>query len=339
MICLNCKKQIPDDSVKCPECGTEVFHKEQVKKEIAFRRYQRWFFYAALIIVFSGMTAAIVKVYMDNSNLLIQMATSQQSLETKDAELELIKSDLEQKAADLEKLKNTLGAEKEKLSGDLTVAETELSKKIDELSKAVNEKLNAIVKYERVNSAFLNIAEVAAGISEGDLRKIPVADVWPVGPDADGDGIPDEAEIALGTSATSSDSDGDGFTDKDELLGNFNPVGEGSLGIDQGFADKQKGKVFKQAWGGGYLWYVGQEGKRYFLAPIQKDAVDEAATIPAVATSTPISVTTDATTPIVPAENKTTTTTIDTPTSMPPAPGNEIIPQVKTSTSTDAPLL
>ncbi len=299
MICLNCKKQIPDDSTKCPECGTEVFHKEQVKKEISFRRYQRWFFYVILILVFCGMIAAIIKVYMDNSNLLIQMATTQRSLETKSSELDMVQGDLDQKTADLEKLKMNLGSEKEKLSGDLTVAETELAKKIDELSKAVDEKLKAIVRYERVNSTFLNIADVAAGISENDIKKIPVADIWPVGDDSDGDGIPDEAEKALGTSATSTDTDGDGYSDRAELSGNFNPLGEGDLPIDQSFADKQKGKVFKQAWGGGYLWYVSQEGKRYFLSPIRQNE-------PMIDESTATSTVGDMTAPALPGEKMTT---------------------------------
>ena len=270
MICLSCKKQIPDDSTRCPECNAEVFHKEQVKKEISFRRYQRWFFYVVLIIVFSGLTGMIIKMYLDKANLLLTMSTAQRTLESKSAELDLAKSDLESKAADLEKIKAQLGGEKEKLSGELTLAETELSKKIDELSGAVDDKLKAIVRYERVNSAFLNISEVAAGISNSDLNKIPVADIWPIGPDTDADGIPDIAEPALGTSATSSDSDADGHSDREELVVGFNPADTGDLGIDQGFADKQKGRVFKQAWGGGYLWYVGQNGKRYFLSPIEQ---------------------------------------------------------------------
>lgn len=289
MICLSCKKQIPDDSAKCPECGAEVFHKEQVKKEIIFRRYQRWFFYGVLILVFSGLVGVIVKIQLNNSDLLLNMSVAQRTLEGKSAELELAKTELEQTAADLEKTRAELGGQKEKLSGDLTLAEAELAKKIDELSKAVEEKLQAIVKYERVNSAFLNISEAAAGISNGDLNKIPVADVWPVGTDTDSDGIPDEAESSLGTSATSSDTDADGYSDKDELLRGFNPLGAGNLPIDQGFADKQKGRVFKQSWGGGYLWYVSQAGKRYFLSPIQQPEQAAPAVAP-IASTTPAAV-------------------------------------------------
>lgn len=300
MICLACKKQIPDDSSRCPECGAEVFHKEQVKKEISFRRYQRWFFYGVLVLVFSGMVGIIVKVYLNNADLLLNMGVAQRTLDGKTAELELAKSELEQKAAELEKIKKDLGGEKEKLSGDLTVAEKELAKKIDELSKAVEEKLQAIVKYERVNSAFLNISEAAAGINNGDLNKIPVADIWPVGSDGDSDGIPDAAEEALGTSPAIADTDSDGYSDKDEILRGFNPAGAGNLGIDQAFADKQKGRVFKQSWGGGYLWYVSQEGKRYFLAPIQQSAAEEPTIVPAATSTSPISTSTLPITPVVP---------------------------------------
>jgi predicted nucleic acid-binding Zn ribbon protein len=270
MICLNCKKQIPDDSVKCPECGAEIFHREQVKKEISLRRYQRWFFYSVLIIVFCSMAAWIVKTYLDKADLLLEMSVAQKTLEGKSVEVDLLKSDLEQKQADLQKIQDSLGQEKDKLSGELTLAEAELSKKIEELSSAVEEKLSAIVEYEKINSAFLNISEVAAGISNDDLNKIPIADVWPIGPDVDGDGLPEDVEKSLGTDPSKADSDNDGYSDRAEISGGFNPLGDGNLPYDQAFADKQKGRIFKQIWGGGYVWYVSQAGKRYFLSPIKE---------------------------------------------------------------------
>ena len=46
------------------------------------------------------------------------------------------------------------------------------------------------------------------------------------GPDADGDGIPDAGELALGTDPESADSDGDGLSDAAELTQGLDPRGE-----------------------------------------------------------------------------------------------------------------
>ena len=35
MFCSNCGKEIPDDSVKCPDCGTEIKRETQTKKKEA----------------------------------------------------------------------------------------------------------------------------------------------------------------------------------------------------------------------------------------------------------------------------------------------------------------
>jgi DNA-directed RNA polymerase subunit RPC12/RpoP len=269
MICLSCNKQIPDDSVRCPECGAEVFHKEQVKKEIGFRRLQRWFFYALLSILFLGMTGVIIKIYKDNSDLLVKMASSQKTISVQTDELQLVRDELDAKVAQLAKIQKDLEQNKKDLSGNLTEEGMELNKKINEISSSAEEKISAIARLERINSAFLNIAESAAGISNEDLERIPVASTWPLSLDTDKDGLPDDAEKALGTNALDFDTDADGYSDGAELVGGFNPLGQGLMPIDESFADKQKGKIFRQSWGGGYLWYVGQDGKRYFLSPIE----------------------------------------------------------------------
>ncbi len=311
MICLSCKKQIPDDSTRCPECGAEVFHKEQVKKEIHLRRRQRWFFYALLILLFLGMVVAIIKVYTENSDLLLKMASSQRNYDSQTDELQSVRDDLDAKAAQLSKIQKELDQQKEKLTGSLTSTEAELARKISELSSSASEKMSAIARLERINSAFLNIADSAAGISDEDLRRIPVANVWPLSTDTDKDGLPDDAEKSLGTSATSSDTDSDGYEDGAELTGGFNPLGEGSMPIDKSFADKQKGKIFRQAWGGGYLWYVGQDGKRYFLSPIEELAQKIVVT---------------------PTETQTSTSTATSTADM-ASPATSIIPTVSSTTS------
>jgi hypothetical protein len=43
-------------------------------------------------------------------------------------------------------------------------------------------------------------------------------------PDSDGDGLPDDAEFAIGTNATSSDSDDDGINDYAEIRQNLDPL-------------------------------------------------------------------------------------------------------------------
>ena len=73
-------------------------------------------------------------------------------------------------------------------------------------------------------------------------------------------------EDALGTDKNKGDSDGDGFSDKNEILGNFNPTGDGDLPIDNNFANGQKGRILLQVENNGEAWYVNpDDSKRYFL--------------------------------------------------------------------------
>ena len=110
------------------------------------------------------------------------------------------------------------------------------------------------------------IVSLGVGISNDNLLKIPVADANFSGLDSDSDGLSDLIEGALGTDKTKRDSDEDGFSDKDEILGNFNPLGEGNLPIDKKFTDAQKGKILLQVEQNGEAWYVNpDDGKRYFL--------------------------------------------------------------------------
>ncbi|MFA5248700.1 MAG: hypothetical protein WC415_05855 [Patescibacteria group bacterium] len=261
MICLSCKKQIPDKADVCPFCDTPVSHKEQVVKEISIRRWQRWFFYGVLIIVFSGMVGVVVKVYSINSKILAEMATAQRTITEKETAAVKAQKDLQIVQAEAAKAKADIDNVQSELSGK----DEALATKVAELETTINEKIKITANYELLSTALKNISVAAVGISNEDLNKIPVADVWPTGLDTDGDGLPDDVEQALGTSATSTDTDGDSFSDKMEISGGFDPLGAGRISIDKDFADKQRGKVFKQSWAGGYLWYVGTDGLRYFL--------------------------------------------------------------------------
>jgi len=270
MICLTCKKQIPDDIDRCPNCGTEVFHKQQLGREISFRRYQRWIFYVIFILVFVGMLGIVVKIYNINNKLLLQVSGVQQDLTSKTTELQNTKSDLDKTTQQLTQVQQTLQGDKNKLSGDLTTSQKQLADKITELQTTVNDKLQISADYSRVSSYLTNISLAATGITNADLDKIQVADVAYNGVDTDGDGLPDDMEAALGTSATSTDTDSDGYNDKAEIVSGFDPLKAGAkMPIDQIFANKQKGRIFKQVWNGGYLWYVGNDGKRYFLGKFE----------------------------------------------------------------------
>jgi len=85
--------------------------------------------------------------------------------------------------------------------------------------------------------------------------------------DSDKDGLMDDFEVALGTNPLKADTDGDGFSDKDELLKDYNPVvTTKKLAIDWVFAKKNQGKVFLQVENKGQAWYVNPKDlKRYYL--------------------------------------------------------------------------
>jgi len=65
------------------------------------------------------------------------------------------------------------------------------------------------------------------GLSEEEESSYGTSDLES---DTDGDGIADGTEVnRWGTDPTNVDTDGDGFTDMIEILGGFNPNGEGKL--------------------------------------------------------------------------------------------------------------
>jgi hypothetical protein len=260
MICLNCKKQIPDDSDRCPHCGAEVFHKNQLREEIGFRRWQRWIFYALFILSFIGMVGIVVKIYNINSKLVLEIANVRGGLSQRESEIAKAKADLTALLA----VRADLESQNKKISGDLAAKITEAEKILAEKTAAQTEASRNKAEADIYAAAMGNVAKSAAGISSADLAKIPLADAAYAGADSDGDGLPDNLEAALGANPAAADTDGDGYNDRAELLGGFNPLGAGGLPIDKTFAEKQKGKIFIEA-GSGNLWYIGQDAKKYFL--------------------------------------------------------------------------
>lgn len=272
MICLTCKRQIPDDSEKCPHCGTAVFHKEQLAREIGFRRYQRWIFYAILALSFAGMIGLIVKIYDSNSKLLVDLANVQGDLGKKDKELSAAKLTLDQKIQEVQTMRQEMENQKGELSGQVSAKEQEINDKVAQIQKEVEDRLEVEGRYEAAQaeldgavSAAKNAGRAVAGIAKADIAKIPLSSFLPGGPDKDGDGLSDELEAALGSNASSTDTDSDGFSDRQEVSGGFDPlVAGGKLPIDQKFADKQRGRLFLQA-DNNYLWYIGTDGKKYLI--------------------------------------------------------------------------
>jgi S1-C subfamily serine protease len=118
----------------------------------------------------------------------------------------------------------------------------------------------------RPDDAFSVMRGQGVGITNDNLEKIPLGLTGLSGPDADGDGLSDLFEDAIGTNKHNSDTDKDGYNDKQELMGAYNPNGTGKISIDNNFANSQKGKIFLQIERNGEAWYVNPvDGKRYFL--------------------------------------------------------------------------
>lgn len=126
--------------------------------------------------------------------------------------------------------------------------------------------LNFKILYLGIPSdAFRIMREQGIGINNVNLYKIPVG-ISNFGVDSDGDGLPDDLEIALGLNQNNPDMDGDGYNDKEELLSGYNPWGAGKQNLDINFSEKQKGKIFLQVERNGEAWYVNpNDGRRYYL--------------------------------------------------------------------------
>jgi len=130
----------------------------------------------------------------------------------------------------------------------------------------VNPKSKQAHYFGRPADAFSVMREQGIGITNINLNKIPTDLSNLSGLDSDSDGLPDMLEDAIGTDKNKKDSDDDGYEDKVELSGGYNPAGAGKLNLDNGFSQKQAGKIFLQVEGNGEAWYVNPtDKKRYFL--------------------------------------------------------------------------
>ena len=108
MICTRCNRQMPDDSTVCPHCGQPVVPPEQIMKEIKVRRLQRYLFYAVVVLIVIAAVAIMVRIYNNNTKLVLEISQVKQSLEGAQGELTAAQSELEQKKQDLAKVQAEL---------------------------------------------------------------------------------------------------------------------------------------------------------------------------------------------------------------------------------------
>jgi len=287
MRCPHCQKLILNNTPRCPYCGQAtadassntnqssnnmfatnpmpapagippVEHHEAVATEVRKRHWQRWVFYVLIVLLFLGAVGLILKIYNDNTSLLLSVTSTKE-------ELAKVTDNLNKK-----------NAEVAQVSESLKKAQEELNAKTDSYKKDVEGQATAVKDLEQckiqLTSADANIynliLELGTGISVGDLRKIPIADAnLSTGPDTDQDGLSDQFETALGTKIDNADTDGDSFKDKDEVLGGYDPLAPNAkMPIDQKYADQQKGRIVINIDGSKEAWYVSpSDGKRYFL--------------------------------------------------------------------------
>ncbi len=115
--------------------------------------------------------------------------------------------------------------------------------------------------------SFETMRSLGLGVSNSDLSKIPIG-VLPVNgeSDCDADGLPDSLERAIGALECDQDSDNDGYSDKTEVLHNYDPLGPGKLIIDEKLVVKLSGALLLQVESNVEIWYVNpRDKKRYYI--------------------------------------------------------------------------
>lgn len=185
------------------------------------------------------------------------------------AELQHTISNLEQKIVELEKrLVARIDQElSRRLAGRILL-------QVEENGEAwyVNPDTGSKLYLQNGDAAYDIMRGLGLGMSNADLEKIPIGvqeNLYDLA-DADGDGLPDKLEEAIGTDAYNADSDSDGFSDKSEILANYKPSGSDRYPIDATFAGRFKGRILLQVEGNGEAWYVNpDDGKRYYLGDPQ----------------------------------------------------------------------
>ncbi len=287
MRCPNCQKLILNNTPTCPYCGQAasatpsstnqsskpmfatnpmptpagippVEHHEALAREVSKRHWQRWVFYGLIVALFLGAVGLILKIYNDNTKLLLDVTNTKEELARTSENLSKKDNEIKQIDENLKKAQEELNLKTEQykteIEGQATATKDLQQCKIELTSADAN--------------VYNLILELGTGIAAADLRKISIADAnLNTGPDTDQDGLSDQVEAALGTKADNADTDGDSFKDKDEILGGFDPLAANArMPIDQKYADQQKGRIVINIESNKEAWYVSpSDGKRYFL--------------------------------------------------------------------------
>ena len=118
----------------------------------------------------------------------------------------------------------------------------------------------------RPDDAWSLLREQGVGISNQNLKKIPIGLLGFEMIDTDEDGLSDYLENSLGMNQLLKDSDSDGFDDYSEVKNAYNPLGTGVMPIDYNFSQRYLGYIFLQVEAHGEAWYVNpKDAKRYYL--------------------------------------------------------------------------
>ncbi|HMB26339.1 MAG TPA: thrombospondin type 3 repeat-containing protein [Patescibacteria group bacterium] len=118
----------------------------------------------------------------------------------------------------------------------------------------------------RPADAFKVMRNLGLGISEENIKQIPIGMAKYTTMDSDQDGLPDTLEQAIGTAVDKIDTDNDGYSDKDEVENWYNPNGAEKMPTNSSLINNVKGKIILQAEKNGEAWYVSPSKlKRYYL--------------------------------------------------------------------------
>jgi len=207
----------------------------QIGKEIKFRRWQRWFFYGVLIVLFVAETAYAAKIYTDNAALLSASVQLQSSLRQSQTELETVSQTLVTKDAQLTKSLNDLA----KMQQDVNASQSAIALQTQKVQDLIQQKDEAVRIYSTFRSALANvdldafytILNRGVAINAKDLVRIPLGQAGTSGEDA-----------------------------------------KIKQPIDIKFAANFKGKILLIDGGKTGAWYVSPfDGKRYFLGRAATD--------------------------------------------------------------------
>jgi len=118
----------------------------------------------------------------------------------------------------------------------------------------------------RPSDAFDILRQLGTGITNDDLKKIPVGIADYIDADNDGDGLANRLEIALGTDMNTADTDEDKYSDYEEIISDYDPLSNSKLPIDNIFRTSNAGRIFLQVEKNGEAWYISpHDTKRYYL--------------------------------------------------------------------------